>query len=143
MGRIGIAASPSKPNVLYASVEAKDQKGLFKSIDAGASWTLVNSDFNNGVRPFYFSRIVIDPKYDSILVKCAFTPIISTDGGKKFRPINSVHSDVHAAWIDPHNSNHILLGTDGGVYESLDQGYTFKRWMNLPVGQFYHVAVVL
>ncbi len=141
LGRIGIAAAPSNPNVLYASVEAKDQKGLFKSSDAGANWKLVNSDFNNGVRPFYFSRIVVDPKYDSILVKCAFTPIISTDGGKKFRAIGSVHSDVHAAWIDPHNSNHILLGTDGGVYESLDQAYTFKMWMNLPVGQFYHVAV--
>ncbi len=141
LGRIGIAAAPSNPHVLYASVEAKDQKGLFKSTDAGAHWKLVNSDFNNGVRPFYFSRIVVDPKYDSILVKCAFTPIISTDGGKKFRPIPSVHSDVHAAWIDPHNSYHILLGTDGGVYESLDQGYTFKMWMNLPLGQFYHVAV--
>lgn len=141
LGRIGIAAAPSNPNVLYASVESKDIKGMYKSTDAGANWKLVNSDFNNGVRPFYFSRLVVDPKYDSILVKCAFTPIISTDGGKKFRPIGSVHSDVHAAWIDPHNSNHILLGTDGGVYESLDQAYTFKMWMNLPVGQFYHVAV--
>ncbi|MBY0432847.1 MAG: hypothetical protein K2U26_01930, partial [Cyclobacteriaceae bacterium] len=83
----------------------------------------------------------VDPKHDSILVKCAFTPIISTDGGKKFRAMPSVHSDVHAAWIDPNNTNHILLGTDGGVYESQDQGYTFKMWMNLPVGQFYHVAV--
>ena len=141
LGRIGISVAPSNSNVLYASIESKEQKGLFKSYDAGASWKLVNSDFNNGVRPFYFSRIVVDPSYDSILVKCAFTPIISTDGGKKFRPISSVHSDVHAAWINPRNSNHILLGTDGGVYESLDQGYTFKMWMNLPVGQFYHVAV--
>lgn len=141
LGRIGIAAAPSNPKVLYASVEAKDVKGLYKSSDAGASWKLVNSDFNNGVRPFYFSRLTVDPRHDSILVKCAFTPIISTDGGKKFRSIGSVHSDVHAAWIDPANSNHILLGTDGGVYESLDQAYTFKMWMNLPVGQFYHVAV--
>ncbi len=141
LGRIGIAAAPSNPNVLYASVEAKDIKGMYRSTDAGANWKLVNTDFNNGVRPFYFSRITIDPKHDSILVKCAFTPIISTDGGKKFRSIGSVHSDVHAAWIDPSNPNHILLGTDGGVYESLDQAYTFKMWMNLPVGQFYHVAV--
>lgn len=140
LGRIGIAAAPSNGNILYASVESKDIKGMYRSNDAGASWKLVNTDFNNGVRPFYFSRLTVDPKHDSILVKCAFTPIISTDGGKKFRPIQSVHSDVHAAWIDPNNTNHILLGTDGGVYESLDQGYTFKMWMNLPVGQFYHVA---
>lgn len=141
LGRIGIAAAPSNPDILYASVESKDIKGMYRSTNAGASWKLVNSDFNNGVRPFYFSRLTIDPKHDSILVKCAFTPIISTDAGKKFRSMPSVHSDVHAAWINPNNPNHILLGTDGGVYESQDQGYTFKMWMNLPVGQFYHVSV--
>ncbi len=143
LGRIGITCAPSNPKILYASIEAKgdENKGLYKSYNAGASWKKVNSDFNNTVRPFYFSRIVVDPNHDSILVKCAFVPIISTDGGKKFRSISqSVHSDIHAAWIDPNNSNHILLGTDGGVYESLDQAYTFKMWMNLPVGQFYHVA---
>jgi photosystem II stability/assembly factor-like uncharacterized protein len=149
LGRIGISAAPSNPKVLYASVEAagnllksgNENKGLYKSTDAGASWTKINSDFNNTVRPFYFSRIVVDPTADSVLVKCAFVPIISVDGGKKFRQIGSgVHSDIHAAWIDPHNPKHILLGTDGGVYESLDQAYSFKMWMNLPVGQFYHVT---
>ncbi|MFZ6011534.1 MAG: WD40/YVTN/BNR-like repeat-containing protein [Bacteroidota bacterium] len=149
-GRIAVAAAPSNPNVLYASVEAagnkvktaNENKGLYKSTDAGASWKKINSDFNNTVRPFYFSRVVVDPTTDSILVKCAFVPIISTDGGNKFRQIGSgVHSDIHAAWIDPNNNQHILLGTDGGVYESFDQAYSFKMWMNLPVGQFYHVAV--
>jgi hypothetical protein len=115
---------------------------MYKSTDAGASWKKINSDFNNTVRPFYFSRLVVDPTTDTVLVKCAFVPIISVDGGKKFRQIGSgVHSDVHAAWIDPNNHKHILLGTDGGVYESFDQAYTFKMWMNLPVGQFYHVTV--
>lgn len=144
LGRIGIAAAPSNPNVLYASVEAEgtENKGLYKSTDAGASWKKVNSDFNNTVRPFYFSKITVDPTADSILVKCAYVPIISVDGGNKFRQIGSgVHSDIHAAWIDPNNPKHILLGTDGGVYESFDQAYTFKMWMNLPVGQFYHVTV--
>ena len=149
-GRIGITAAPSNSNVLYASIEAEgntsktgnENKGLYKSVDAGASWKKINSDFNNTVRPFYFTRIVVDPTTDSVLVKCAFVPIISTDGGIKFRQIGSgVHADIHAAWIDPNNPKHILLGTDGGVYESFDQAYTFKMWMNLPVGQFYHVAV--
>ncbi|HYC84970.1 MAG TPA: hypothetical protein VEB86_07100, partial [Chryseosolibacter sp.] len=150
LGRIGIAVAPSNPNVVYASIEAEgnasktsnENKGLYKSTDAGASWKKVNSDFNNTVRPFYFSRIVVDPTADSVLIKCAFVPIISNDGGNKFRMIGSgVHSDIHAAWIDPNNPKHILLGTDGGVYESLDGAYSFKMWMNLPVGQFYHVAV--
>lgn len=143
LGRIGIAVAPSNTKVLYASVEAKgDQnKGLFKSEDAGATWKKVNSDFANTVRPFYFSRLTVDPSNENNVIKCAFIPIISTDGGIKFRSIGSPHADVHAGWIDPRNSKHILLGTDGGVYESFDQGYTFRMWDNLVVGQFYHVTV--
>lgn len=119
LGRIGITAAPSNPNILYASIEAagnavktgNENKGLYKSTDAGANWKKINSDFNNTVRPFYFSRIVVDPNSDSVLVKYAFVPIISVDGGKKFRQIGSgVHSDIHAAWIDPNNPKHILLG---------------------------------
>jgi photosystem II stability/assembly factor-like uncharacterized protein len=143
LGRIGIAVAPSNTNVLYASVEAEgnENKGLYKSTDGGANWTKVNSDFSNTVRPFYFSRITIDPTNENNLIKCAFVPIISTDGGIKFRGMGSPHADVHAAWFDVNNPKHILLGTDGGVYESYDQGYTFRMWGNIPVGQFYHVSV--
>jgi len=143
LGRIGIAVAPSNPMVLYASIEAEgtQNKGLYKSTDAGASWKKVNSDFSNTVRPFYFSRITVDPLNENNLVKCAYIPIISTDGGSKFRSMGSPHADLHAAWIDHRNSNHIILGTDGGIYESFDQGYSFRMWPNLPVGQFYHVTV--
>ncbi len=143
LGRIGIAVAPSNPSVLYASIEAEgnQNKGLYKSTDAGANWKKVNSDFSNTVRPFYFSRITVDPTNENNLVKCAFIPIISTDGGSKFRQMGSPHADLHATWIDPKNPNHLILGTDGGVYESFDQGYSFRMWPNLPVGQFYHVTV--
>lgn len=143
LGRMGIAVVPSNTKVLYASIEAKgdENKGLYKSEDAGASWKKVNSDFSNTVRPFYFSRITVDPSNEMNVLKCAFVPIISTDGGLKFRQMGSPHADVHAGWIDPRDSKHILLGTDGGVYESFDQGYTFRMWDNLAVGQFYHVSV--
>lgn len=142
LGRIGIAVAPSNPSVLYASIEAEgnDNKGLYKSTDAGTSWKKVNSDFSNTVRPFYFSRITVDPSNENNLVKCAYIPIISIDGGNKFRNMASPHADLHAAWIDPKNSNHLLLGTDGGVYESFDQGYSFRMWNTLPVSQFYHVT---
>jgi photosystem II stability/assembly factor-like uncharacterized protein len=142
LGRIGIAVAPSNPSTLYASIEAQgdDNKGLYKSLDGGASWKKVNSDFSNTVRPFYFSRITVDPSNENNLVKCAYIPIISTDGGTKFRNMGSPHADLHATWIDPKNSNHLLLGTDGGVYESFDQGYTFRMWNTLPVSQFYHVT---
>jgi photosystem II stability/assembly factor-like uncharacterized protein len=141
-GRIGIAVAPSNPSVLYASVEAQghENKGLYKSLDAGTSWKKVNSDFSNTVRPFYFSRITVDPSNENNLVKCAYIPIISVDGGNKFRNMSSPHADLHATWIDPKNSNHLLLGTDGGVYESFDQGYSFRMWNTLPVSQFYHVT---
>ena len=143
LGRIGIAAAPTNGNILYASVEGKgdNNKGLYKSEDAGSSWKKINSDFSNTVRPFYFSRLTVDPNSDKNVIKCAYVPIISTDGGIKFRPMGSPHPDVHVSWIDPRNSNHILLGTDGGVYESFDQGYSFRMWGNLPVGQFYHISV--
>lgn len=143
LGRIGIAVAPTNTQVLYASVEGKgdENKGLYKSEDAGASWKKINSDFSNTVRPFYFSRITVDPSNEKNVLKCAFVPIISTDGGIKFRQMGSPHADVHAGWIDPKDSKHILLGTDGGVYESFDQGYTFRMWDNLAVGQFYHVSV--
>ncbi|MCU0398020.1 MAG: hypothetical protein MUC73_07945 [Cyclobacteriaceae bacterium] len=142
LGRVGIGVAPSNSSVIYASIEAEgnSNKGLYKSTDAGASWKKINSDFSNTVRPFYFSRITVDPSNENNLIKCAYIPIISTDGGNKFRSMGSPHADLHAAWIDPRNSNHILLGTDGGVYESFDQGYSFRMWPNLPVGQFYHVT---
>lgn len=144
LGRMAIAVAPTNGNVIYLTVEAKAKKdqGLYKSTDAGASWKKINEDFNITVRPFYFARMVVDPTNDSTVVKCGLFGIISSDGGKKFRIFSgTVHSDYHAVWIDPRNNKHIIVGTDGGVYESVDAGYTFRMWMNVPVGQFYHVSV--
>lgn len=144
LGRIAVAVAPSRGDVVYASVEAKSKagKGLYRSDDAGASWTKINEEFNATVRPFYFSNLTVDPTNDSIVAKCGLQAIISEDGGRTFRAMDySVHSDIHDIWIDPDNPKHILLATDGGVYESFDRGYTFRMWRNLPVSQFYHVSV--
>lgn len=144
LGRFAIAVAPSNPDVLYASVECEsaDKKGIYRSTDKGANWEFVNGDFNAKVRPFYFANIVVDPHNDSALFKCAFNLIYSKNRGKSFRTIGSgVHSDVHDVWIDPSNTKHVIIGTDGGIYESLDGAYTFKMFMNLPVSQFYHVSI--
>jgi len=144
LGRMAIAVAPSNGNTIYLTVEVKekDQKGLYLSQDAGESWKKVNNEFNTTVRPFYFSNMIIDPKNDSIVYKCGLNLIISQDMGQSFRTVGSgVHSDIHAVWIDPNNTKHIIIGTDGGVYESFDGGYLFKMFMNLPVSQFYHVSV--
>lgn len=144
LGRIAVAVAPSNGDVVYASVEAKSSegKGLYRSDDGGAHWQKVNNEFNTTVRPFYFSNLTVDPTNDSIVAKCGLQAIISEDAGRTFRIMDyNVHSDIHDIWIDPANTKHILLATDGGVYESFDRGYTFRMWRNLPVAQFYHVSV--
>ncbi len=144
LGRMAIAVAPSNGDLIYLSVECKsaDKKGLYLSTDSGDSWKKVSNDNNTTIRPFYFSNMIVDPHNDSIVMKCGLQAIISEDRGSRFRAVDqSVHSDIHDIWIDPANTKHLLLATDGGVYESLDRGRTFKMWMNLPVSQFYHVSV--
>lgn len=143
-GRIAIEVAPSAPDTLYATVEAKakEDKGLYRSFDAGATWKKISSDFNTFVRPFYFSRLVIDPKDPLKVYKCGLDLIVSENGGENFRQVGSgVHSDIHDVWVDPNNGKHVVIGTDGGAYESYDGAYSFRMFMNLPVSQFYQVTV--
>ncbi|MBX7131535.1 MAG: hypothetical protein K1X67_02540 [Fimbriimonadaceae bacterium] len=109
--------------------------GTFKSTDGGETWTEVN--FLNP-RPFYFSEIRIDPNDEQRVYVLGVDLAISNDGGKTFRnQNNSVHSDWHAFWIDPSDSNHIIAGTDGGVYQSRDRTEKWEHLSNMPLGQFY------
>ncbi len=143
LGRMAIAVAPSNNNTLYLSVECKSKegKGLYVSNDQGANWKRVGTEFNTTVRPFYFSQLVVDPKNDSIVMKAGLSLIVSEDMGKSYRSMdNTVHSDVHDMWIDPNNTKHVLIATDGGIYESFDRAKTFRMFMNLPVAQFYHVS---
>lgn len=142
LGRIGIASAPSQPETLYATIEAKENGGLYRSNDGGGSWELLNEDFSIKVRPFYFSRLVVDPNDPEILYKAGFNASSSKDGGNTFRDINSaVHSDIHDIWINPRNTNIVFLGTDGGVYRSWDGGFVFEMVKGLPVSQFYHISI--
>jgi photosystem II stability/assembly factor-like uncharacterized protein len=143
LGRIALAVAPSDPSRLYAVLETEKDgdKGLYRSDDAGKSWTRTSGDFELVVRPFYFSRIVVDPKNPDILMKAGLYGSISKDGGKTFRSINGgMHPDFHDFWFDPNNSNVIYVGTDGGVYRSWDGGNVWEMVKNLPVSQFYHVS---
>ena len=143
LGRIAVAVAPSDPSRLYAVLETEkdSDKGLYRSDDAGKSWTRTSGDFELVVRPFYFSRIVVDPKNPDILMKAGLFGSISKDGGKTFRSINGgMHPDFHDFWFDPNNSNVIYVGTDGGVYRSWDGGNVWEMVKNLPVSQFYHVS---
>ena len=144
LGRIAVEVAPTDGQIVYASIECekKEEKGLYKSKDGGASWSLVNTEFNMTVRPFYFSRLYVDPNDAEVVYKGGLNCIVSNDGGEKFRVIESgVHSDVHDVWVNPQTSKHVLLGTDGGVYRSLDGAYLFEHFRNLPLSQFYQISV--
>src|SRR5882672_6500781 len=140
MGRIGLAISPVDSNVIYATVEAGDRKGgIFRSNDRGGSWERRN-EFDAGA--MYYARIVADPKeVDRIYVMNVFL-MVSDDGGRTIRRLGerSKHVDNHDIWIDPGNTDHYLVGCDGGVYESFDRGANWDFKANLPVTQFYDVT---
>lgn len=141
LGRIAVAVAPSNSSILYAVVEAEKDKGLYRSDDGGANWKFLNGDFGLVVRPFYFSRITIDPKNSDIVYKAGLYGYMSRDGGKTFKSMGAMHSDIHDYWIDPNNSDRLLAATDGGVYRSMNAGVTMQIVENLPISQFYHVSI--
>ncbi len=141
LGRFAIAIAPSKPNLVFAVVESKENKGLYRSDDSGANWKLLNSDFELVVRPFYFSRLVVHPTNPDILVKGGFLGSTSRDGGKTFKTLGQMHPDIHDVIFDIKNPEAMYVGTDGGVYRSWDSGTTMEIVDNLPLSQFYHISV--
>jgi photosystem II stability/assembly factor-like uncharacterized protein len=143
LGRIAVAVAPSRPSTVYAVVEAK-KTALFRSDDLGETWREMNDSFNIQVRPFYFAHIVIDPTNHERVYKPGYMLTFSDDGGKTFSGSimsggGGTHPDHHALWINPRNPNEIVLGTDGGVYQSFDKAQRFRHLNVLPVSQFYHV----
>ena len=143
LGRLAVAVAPSNSNVLYTVIEAEEdsKKGLYRSNDAGQSWEQLNNDFGITVRPFYFSRITVDPRDENVVVKGGLSGSISRDGGKTFKSLGNMHSDIHDVIFDINNSDIIYSGTDGGVYRSWNGGTTFEIVENLPLSQFYHISV--
>lgn len=143
LGRIAVAIAPSNSSIVYSVIESEkpEQKGLYRSEDGGATWKFLNGDFGLTVRPFYFSRITIDPKNPEIIVKAGLFGSISRDGGKTFESLGSMHSDIHDISFDPNNSDKLFAATDGGVYRSLNRGTTMEIVENLPISQYYHVSI--
>jgi photosystem II stability/assembly factor-like uncharacterized protein len=142
LGRFAFAAAPSNTNILYTVIESEQDKdkGLYRSDDGGTNWKQLNNDFEIVVRPFYFSRIVIDPRNPEVIVKGGLSGSISRDGGKTFKNLGFMHSDIHDIVFDINNSDRMYAGTDGGVYRSWDGGTTMEMVENIPVSQFYQVS---
>ncbi len=137
LGRIGLDIYRKNPNVLYARIEHRTGTGLYRSDDAGSSWYKV-SDVNP--RPMYFSQVRIDPNDDHRIYVLGVELHMSDDGGRTFVANTVPHSDHHALWIDPANSNHVLTGCDGGVNVTWDRGKHWDFIDNIDIGQFYHVG---
>ncbi|MEP7164321.1 MAG: hypothetical protein ABI741_06490 [Ferruginibacter sp.] len=140
VGRIGMAIFPANPEILYAIVESKEGSGFYRSQDRGASWTKQSAYISS--YPFYMQKIFCDPKNENRVYSMDVYNKVTDDGGKTWRNLGekNKHVDNHFLWIDPDNTNHLLSGCDGGVYESWDaaQAWAFKA--NLPIAEVYKVT---
>jgi photosystem II stability/assembly factor-like uncharacterized protein len=142
-GRIAVAIAPSNAKRVYAFVESPDS-ALFVSDDGGVTWD--KRDKSNWMvwRPFYFARLVVDPKNPDRVFKPDGALILSEDGGRSFSVVGGfqgTHGDAHDVWIDPTNPQTVFVGDDGGMWYSYNGGSKWWKGNNLPVSQFYHVSV--
>jgi len=161
LGRIGLAISRSKPQVLMAIIEAtyqpqamirqgNEQKpnpefedmtklgtGVYRSEDGGATWAFMSRQNN---RPFYYSHIYINPQEDKWVYWLATSMSFSADGGKTWSQVGGLHPDFHALWIDPTNKNRFYVGQDGGASLTYDHGKTWVFFDNFTAAQFYAVS---
>jgi photosystem II stability/assembly factor-like uncharacterized protein len=156
MGRIGLDVSRSNPNVVYAQIEVAEDRsgsepadpernprasGVWRSTDAGVTWEFRSNENN---RPMYYSIIRVDPNDENVVYTGGSTLSGSEDGGLTFEPlpgIDYVHVDHHHIWIDPADSDHLLVSNDGSVDVSYDRGFTFDSFRTISAGQFYQVSV--
>lgn len=140
MGRIGLAVSPVKPEILYAIVEAKDAGGFYKSTDMGASWNKQSSYVSS--YPFYMNKIFPDPVNADMVYSMDVQNKVTNDGGKTWQNLGekNKHVDNHHLYIDPENTLHMLSGCDGGVYETWDGAENWDFKANLPIAEIYKVS---
>ncbi|MEL7453635.1 MAG: glycosyl hydrolase, partial [Pseudomonadota bacterium] len=144
MGKIGLAISPMRPDVVYAAIE-EDRRtgGVWRSTDRGASWEKRSDTVGGGTGPHYYQELYANPHVFDRIYMVSNTSQISNDGGKTFSALNNEykHVDDHAIAFRPDDPEYILFGSDGGLYESYDHTKTWRFINNLPITQFYKVAV--
>ncbi len=141
IGGMGIDISPVNPDFVYIIMEAEgDKGGFFRSTNKGESWEKMSSHHSSGQ---YYNEIHCDPKDVNKVYSTETITQVTLDGGKTWKSLgnNNRHVDDHALWIDPDNTGHFIIGGDGGIYESFDAGKNYLFKTNLPVTQFYRVAL--
>jgi len=144
MGKIGLAISPQKPDELYAAIELERRTGgIYKSFNQGASWIKQSDAVSGGTGPHYYQELYASPHHYDRLYLMNNYMIISDDGGKTYRNMNenNKHVDNHAIAFKQNDADYVLVGTDGGLYESFDLTKTWRFVANLPVTQIYKLAL--
>ena len=143
IGRIALEVSPAYPERFYALVES-EHSALYRSDNSGKDWKEVNTNSEMGERPFYFQYMKADPVDSARIYKPGFSMVVSDNAGENFEsPFvggGNVHGDFHALWISPTDNRILYLGTDGGLYISVDKGNTWRMVRSLPLSQFYHIS---
>ncbi|HTX35754.1 MAG TPA: hypothetical protein VME43_12065 [Bryobacteraceae bacterium] len=139
IGRCAVEVYRRNSNIVYALIEHATLGGVYRSEDKGVTWARMS---DTDPRPSYFSQIRIDPNNDQKIWLGGVNMYMSEDGGRTFSQarFRDVHSDVHAIWIDPANSDHLLSGNDGGIWVTWDSGHNWEHINNLALGQFYEVS---
>ncbi len=145
MGKIGLATTPADPRIVYATIEANvEERGFYRSLDRGESWEKRTDYISGGTGPHYYQEIEASPTNAGLVYQMDVFLHVTRDGGKTMDYLETghdKHSDNHALWIDPKNGRHLLVGTDAGLYESFDEGQAWRHFPNLPISQFYKVAL--
>lgn len=142
MGKIGVSVSPANPERVYAIVEAEKSKaGLYRSDNGGKSWQHLSSDANITSRSWYYMEILADPRQADVVYVLNSPLMKSIDGGKTFTVIPVGHIDTHDLWINPEDTQQMILGDDGGAEITFNGGRTWSSQNNQPTAQFYRVNV--
>ena len=139
LGIIGVTVSPANPERVWAIIENKDG-GVFRSEDGGETWQRINTDRNLRQRAWYYTRIYADPQNEDQVYVANVQFWRSKDGGKTYESIRTPHGDHHDLWISPDNTDHVVVGDDGGAQVSFTGGADWSTYHNQPTSQFYRVT---
>lgn len=142
LGRIGIAIAPSRPTRLFVTVDAGDRSGIYRSDDAGQSWRKTSNDVRVHNRGSDFAEVKVDPRNPDVVYSGSIVAWKSTDAGVTWRMIRGAPGgdDYHRIWINPDNTNVMLIAADQGAIITVNGGDSWSSWYNQPTAQFYHVT---
>ena len=143
LGRMGVAIAASDPDVVYALVEAARSE-LLRSEDGGRTWETIDDSPGVNPRPFYYADLRVDPKNENRVYRLHSAVQVSEDQGRTWEtvvPSGIIHGDIHELWIDPDDPRRMILGEDGGIAFTYDRGDRWRFVENLPLAQFYHIAL--